>query len=162
MAVESKHVNGWAEYKNAVMQQLTYVAGEVKEIREALAAMDKGVSLAVASNQAARTLAETQSIELTRRIFELGEAQKLARDDRSRFVNSDAYGAACADTARWRAEHAAEYAAWKMTVTTQLAVSEAQAAQVRKSWTIVTVVVSLAINAVALILAFMIHASGRP
>ena len=59
----------------------------------------------------------------------------------------------------WRAEHIKENDGWKLEVSNVLAADRARDEQSRKSWTIVTVVVSLAINAIALILAFLIHAS---
>jgi hypothetical protein len=52
---------------------------------------------------------------------------------------------------------AKEYDGWKLSVMTDMAIRKGEEAQSRRSWTIVVVIATLAINAIALVLAFMIH-----
>ena len=116
---------------------------------------------------------ELQAREYERRLDSLNNAYHKAEVDRSMFVKQDMYDARIAgiddwkeahtrEREMWRAEHIKENDGWKLEVSNILAADRARDEQSRKSWTIVTVVISLAINAIALILAFVIHASRVP
>ena len=113
---------------------------------------------------------DLQAREYERRLESLNNAYHKAELDRSMFVKQDMYDARLngiddwkethtREQEMWRAEHIKENDGWKLEVSNILAADRARDEQSRKSWTIVTVVISLAINAAALILAFMIHSS---
>ena len=111
---------------------------------------------------------DLQAREYVRRLDDLNGAHKRAAEERQLFVKQDMYDvrlsgidewkeAHTREQEMWRAEHIKENDGWKLEVSNILAANRARDEQSRKSWTIVTVVVSVAINAIALILAFMIH-----
>jgi hypothetical protein len=113
---------------------------------------------------------DLQAKEYERRLDDLNGAHKRAVEERGMFVKQDMYDARLngiddwkeahnREQELWRVGHIKENDGWKLEVSNILAADRARDEQSRKSWTIVTVVVSLAINAIALILAFLIHAS---
>ena len=111
---------------------------------------------------------DLQAKEYERRLEDLNGAHKRAAEERAMFVKQDMYDARSRtidewkethtkEQELWRAEHIKENDEWKLSISTEMAVRRGEEAQTRRSWTIAVVSASLAINGIALILAFMIH-----
>lgn len=123
--------NGWDVYKKNVVQQLDYLAVEMKDTRTLVTNIDKQIATLI-----------------TRDKSDLDHGALIKRTDDI-----------VKDNVVWQSGFAKEYETWKLEVSNTLAATKARDEASRKSWTIVTVAISLAINAAALILAFIIHAS---
>ena len=113
---------------------------------------------------------DLQAKEYERRLDDLNGAHKRTAEERGMFVKGEIFSIHCTTMDKWcddhlieqnlwRAEHIKENDDWKLEVSNTLAASKARDEASRKSWTIVTVAISLALNAAALILAFLIHSS---
>lgn len=120
--------------------------------------------------KASKIALDLQAKEYERRLEALNNAHHKSEVDRTMFVKQDMYDARITgidawkeahtrEQEMWRADHIKENDGWKLEVSNILAADRARDEQSRKSWTIVTVVISLAINVAALILAFLIHSS---
>ena len=117
-----------------------------------------------------KTALELQAREYERRLEALNNAYHKAELDRQMFVKQDMYDARSRtidewremhtrEQELWRAEHIKENDEWKLSISTEMATRRGEEAQTRRSWTIAVVAASLIINAIALVLAFMIHNS---
>lgn len=149
--------NGWPEYKKTVVYQLEFLTKEVKEIRDIIIEMDKNIKDLVT-----RDRLEQEINNLHRRretdIALLGDKRELdlayINKSREEFqILSITRMNAIIDEAK---KHSKENDDWKLEVATTIAADKARNEQSRKAWTIVTVAVSLAINIIGLLLAFLI------
>lgn len=154
--IEHGDTNGWPEYKKTVVQQLAFLTdevkllrGESKENRDLIADIDKNLKDLVTRD---KLECEVKNI-LDKRENDLVNASKK-RDD-----YQIASSIRINEVIESLTAHCKEAENWKLEVSNTLAAAKARDEASRKSWTIVTVAISLAINAAALILAFIIHAS---
>ena len=154
--IDHGDTNGWPEYKKTVVQQLAFLTDEVKllrgesrENRDLSADIDKNLKDLVTRDKLEY---EIKSV-LDKRENDIANASKK----RDEFQIASAIR--INEVIESLKAHCKEAEDWKLEVSNTLAANKARDEQSRKSWTIITVAISMFINAAALILAFMIHAS---